>query len=381
MVDVRQVEMGGNLKEFLDVVKTIYEGDASYIRPLDQDLKDRLNPKKNPFFEHADGVLFTAHKGNRCVGRISASIDREHLDRYKDDTGFWGFLDTVDDPEVVKALLARAEAWLRDKGMKRAQGPMSLSINEEIGCLIEGFDTPPVLMMPHHRPYQSGLIEKAGYEKLKDVFAWKYTVGELNARTKKAHEEIKAMPEVTSRPVSLKDVERDTNIVLDVFNDAWSDNWGFVPMTRSEVRKTAADFKLILAPEITRIAFIDGEPAAVAVTLPNVNDMIKDLNGKLFPLGLPKLLYRLKVEGPRSARLIILGIRKKYRHIRKYAGLSLYLFGELNEGGKKIGIQWGELGWTLEENAPVNTAIKLMGAKLYKKYRIYARPLTAGGST
>jgi hypothetical protein len=381
MVDVRQVEMGGNLKEFLDVVETIYAGDANYIRPLDQDLKDRLNPKKNPFFEHADGVLFTAHKGNRCVGRISASIDREHLDRHKDETGFWGFLDTVDDPEVAKALLGRAEAWLRDKGMKRSQGPMSLSINEEIGCLIEGFDTPPVLMMPHHRPYQSGLIEKAGYEKLKDVFAWKYTVGQLNPRTKKAHEEIKAMPEVTSRPVSLKDVERDTNIVLDVFNDAWSDNWGFVPLTRAEMRKTAADFKLILAPEITRIAFIDGEPAAVAVTLPNVNDMIKDLNGKLFPLGLPKLLYRLKVEGPRSARLIILGIRKKYRHVRKYAGLSLYLFGELNEGGKKIGIQWGELGWTLEENAPVNTAIKLMGAKLYKKYRIYARPLTAGGAT
>jgi hypothetical protein len=380
MVDVRQVEMGGNLKEFLDVVKTIYEGDTNYIRPLDQDLKDRLNPKKNPFFEHADGVLFTAHKGKRCVGRISASIDREHLDRYKDQTGFWGFLDTVDDPEVAKALLGRAEAWLRDKGMKRAQGPMSLSINEEIGCLIEGFDTPPVLMMPHHRPYQSALIEKAGYEKLKDVFAWKYMVGELNARTRRAHDEIKAMPEVTSRPVSMKDVERDTSIVLDVFNDAWSDNWGFVPMTRSEVRKTAADFKLILAPEITRIAFIDGEAAAVAVTVPNVNDMIKDLNGKLFPFGLPKLLYRLKVEGPRSARLIILGIRKKYRNVRKYAGLSLYLFGELNEGGKKIGIQWGELGWTLEENAPVNTAIKLMGAKLYKKYRVYARPLEAGGS-
>jgi hypothetical protein len=379
MVDVRQVEMGGNLSEFLDVVKTIYEGDPNYIRPLDQDLKDRLNPKKNPFFEHGDGVLFTAHKGNRCVGRISASIDREHLDRHKDDTGFWGFLDTVDDIEVVKALLARAEAWLRDKGMKRAQGPMSLSINEEMGCLIEGFDTPPVIMMPHHRAYQSALIEKAGYEKLKDVYAWKYTVGELNARTKRAHEEVKAMPEVTSRQMSMKDIERDTNIVLDVFNDAWSDNWGFVPLTRAEVRKTAADFKLILAPEITRIAFIDGEPAAVALTIPNVNEMIKDLNGKLFPFGLPKLLYRLKVEGPRSARLIILGIRKKYRHVRKYAGLSLFLFGELNEGGKKIGIQWGELGWTLEDNAPVNTAIKLMGAKLYKKYRVYARPLKAGG--
>jgi len=378
MVEIREVPLGGpgrQLRDFLDVVDAVYAGDPSFVRPLDQDMKDRLNPKKNPFFEHADGTLFTAHRGGRCVGRISATIDREHIERYKDATGFWGFLDTIDDAEVAKELIAAAEKWLRGRGMKRAQGPMSLSINEEMGCLVDGFDTPPFLLMPHHRKYQGALIEQAGYAKAKDVYAWRYTVGDLNPRTKKAHEELKAVPELTSRPMSLKDIERDTEIVVDVFNDAWSDNWGFVPMTRAEVRKMASDFRLIAMPEITRIAFIDGEPAAVAVALPNLNELIRDLNGKLFPLGLLKLLYRLKVEGPKSARLVVLGIRKKYRHVRKYAGLSLYLFAELNEGGRRQRIEWGELGWTLEENSPVNTAIKLMGAKLYKTYRVYARSL------
>jgi hypothetical protein len=139
----------------------------------------------------------------------------------------------------------------------------------------------------------------------------------------------------------------------------------------------AKDFKLILEPELTRITFIDGEPAAVALALPNVNEMIGDLHGKLLPLGLPKLLYRLKVQGPKTARLVILGIRKKFRNVRKYAGMSVFLFGELHESGKRIGIQWGELGWTLEDNAPVNTAIKLMGGKMYKRYRVYDRPLAS----
>src|SRR5262249_32521577 len=149
------------------------------------DVGDRLNPKKNPFFEHADGAIFTAYQGGRCVGRVTAQVDREHLDRYKDDTGFFGFFDTIDDAGVAKDLLAKAEGWLKDKGMKRARGPMSLNMNEEIGCLVEGFDSPPVLMYPHHRPYQGGLIEQAGFEKVKDVFSWRYEVGELNARVKK----------------------------------------------------------------------------------------------------------------------------------------------------------------------------------------------------
>jgi hypothetical protein len=376
MVDIRQTPMGGDLREFLDVVDTIYKDDPRYIRPLDMDLRDRLDPKKNPFFEHGEGVVFTAHRGGKCVGRVTAQIDREHLSRHADEAGFFGFLDTVDDPEVTKALLENAERWLRGKGMKTARGPLSLNINEEMGCLVEGFDAPPVLMNPHHRAYQGGLIESAGYAKLKDVFGWRYDVGEPNARVRKAQDEIAKMPEVESRQFDKKHIDRDVATALEVFNDAWQDNWGFVPMTKKEADKMASDLKLFLVPEITRIVLVDGEPAAVAIALPNVNELIGDLHGRLFPLGIVKLLYRLKIEGAKSGRLLILGIKKKFRLQRKYAGLSLYLYAELNDGGKRVGMTWGELGWTLEDNAAVNTGIKLMGAKKYKTYRVYEKALT-----
>ena len=377
MVEIKQTPMGGNIRDFLDVVDRIYADDPRYIRPLDMEVKERLDPKKNPFFEHGEGVVFTAHKNGKCVGRVTAQIDKGHLARHKDDVGFFGFMDTIDDEEVAKALLAKAEGWLKGKGMKVARGPLSLNINEEMGCLVDGFDSPPVLMNPHHRPYQGSLIEKAGYAKAKDVFGWRYEVGEPNARVRKAQEEIKAMPEVTSRPMDKKNIARDVAIALDVFNDAWTENWGYVQMTRKEADKMAADLKLFLVPEITRLVLIDNEPAAVAIALPNVNELIGDLRGSLFPTGLVKLLYRLKIEGAKSGRLLILGIKKKFRMQRKYAGLSLYLYAELNDGGKRCGMTWGELGWTLEDNAAVNTGIKMMGAKKYKTYRVYEKNLTS----
>jgi len=375
-IEIREVKPGGNLGDFLDVVSTIYAKDPVFVRPLDQDLKDRLSQKKNPFFEHGEGAAFTAHDGGgACVGRITASIDREHLERYHDGTGFFGFLDTIDDAQVSGALLAKAEEWLRARGMKTVRGPVSMNVNEEMGCLVEGFDTPPYILMPHHWPYQAGLIEKAGYAKVKDLHAWSYAVGDLNARTKRAHDGITAMPEVTARMVSYKDMERDVELIMDVFNDAWSDNWGFVPLTRSEVRKMASDFKLFLIPEITRIASIEGEPAAVAVAIPNLNELLGDLGGKLFPFGLIKLLYRLKIVGPKTGRLLILGIRKKWRNVKKYAGLSIYLYAELNDSARRIGMTGGELGWTLEDNGPVNAGIRAMGAKPYKRYRVFEKAL------
>jgi hypothetical protein len=381
MVDIRQTPMGGRVDDFLNVVDDIYRGDPNYVRPLDMELKDRLHPKKNPFFDHGEGAIFCAYRNGQCVGRLTAQIDHVHLERFKDGTGFFGFFDTIDDEEAARELLARAESWLRGKGMKHARGPLSLNINEELGCLVDGFETPPYLMMPHHRPYQAGLIEKAGYQKLKDVFAWKYTVGEPNARVKKAHADVLAMPEVTSRTLSLKNLSSDVALFVDIFKDAWSDNWGFLPLTQREVEKTASDFRLLLMPDITRIVSIDGEPAAVAVALPNLNELIADLHGKVFPTGLVKLLWRLKVEGPKSARLIVLGIRKKYRHVRKYAAISAFMYAEMNEGGRKLGIREGELGWTLEDNGRVNAGIQLMGAKKYKTYRVFEKPLTNGASS
>lgn len=369
--------MGGKIQDFLDVVSYIYKDDPAFVRPLDQDLKDRLHPKKNPFFEHAEGVIFTAHKNDRCVGRVTAQIDRDHLAQHQDATGFFGFFDTTEDQEVATALLAAAEGWLRSKGMKRIRGPVSLGINEELGCLVEGFDTPPFILMPHHLPYQGGLIQGAGYDKEKDFYAWRYHVGEMNARTKKAHAEIAQLPEVSARQVSMRALDRDVDLIVDIFNDAWSDNWGFVPITKGEGRKLAQGLRLIADPEITRIVHIDGEPAAVAIALPNVNELITDLRGKLLPFGILKLLYRLKVVGAKSGRLFILGIRKQYRHVRKYAGLSAYLYAEMNEAGKRRGMSLGELGWTVEDNGPMNVAIRALGAERYKRYRVFTKALEA----
>lgn len=374
MVEIRQTAIGGNVDPFLNVVDYIYRDDPRFVRSLDMELKQRLS-RKNPFFEHAEGTIFTAHRNGFCVGRCTAQIDRSHLERYRDDTGFFGFFDTVDDPTVASALLDAASRWLADRGMKAIRGPLSLNMNEEIGCLIDGFDTPPMIMMPHHRAYQGGLIEQSGFAKIKDLYAWRYVVGELPPRVQKAHEEISALPEVKTRHVDKAHLERDVRIVMDIFNDAWSENWGFVPLSESELGKLAEDFKLLLHPELTFISEVDGEPAAFAIAIPNLNEIIRDFNGSLWPLGLPKLLYRLKIKGPETARLALLGIRKKFRAVKKYGALSAFLYAKLSMSGKNLGIKWGELSWTLEDNAPVNLGIKMMGGTVYKKYRVYQRDL------
>ena len=371
-LELRQTPIGGKITDFLNLVDYLYQRDPNYVRPLDMDMKDRLSAK-NPFFEHGDGVIFTAFRNGFCVGRCTAQMDREHLARYKDSVGFFGFFDTIEDEEVAKLLLDAASKWLRERGMKKIRGPFSLSINEEMGCLIEGFDTPPMVLMPHHLPYQGALIEKCGFQKLKDVYAWRYTVGEVPVRAQKAHDELAALPELKTRHIDMRNLDSEVRMVMQLFNDAWSENWGFVPFTEKELSKLAADLKLIAIPELTYIAEINGEPAAFAIALPNINELIRDMKGKLGPLELGKLLWRLKVKGPKTARLALLGISKKFRGQRKYAGLSIYLYSKLNESGQKLGIEWGELSWTLEDNGPVNVGIKFMGGKIYKKYRIYEK--------
>ena len=373
-VEIRHTALGGKLEPFLEVVSYIYRNDPNYVRALDFDMKQRLS-KKNPFFEHAEGVVLTAHRNGFCVGRATAQIDRAHLALHRDDAGFFGFFDTIDDQEVAGALLDAAAAWLRERGMKRMRGPISLGINEELGCLVDGFDTPPMILMQHHLPYQGGLIERAGLAKLKDFFAWRYVVGDIPPRAQRAHDEIEALPEVKSRHIDMKNFERDLRVVVDVFNDAWTDNWSFVPYSEAEVMRMGEELKLIAIPALSYITEIDGEPAAVAVALPNVNEVIRDLDGKLLPTGLAKLLWRLKVVGPKTARLALLGIRRKYRGVRKYAGLSTYIYAKMNRAGRDVGIQWGELSWTDEDNAPVNVGIRFMGGKIYKRYRVYERTL------
>lgn len=375
-IEIREVDGDKKvLADFLNVVDDIFAGDPSFVRPLDMDVCDRLNKKKNPFYEHGDAAAFVAYRGGQPVGRISASFDQLHLDKYKDNAGFFGFFDTVDDEEVSQALLGRAAEWLRGQDLAVMRGPFSLNINEEAGCLIDGFDTPPMIMMGHHRNYQAGLIEKAGLAKCMDLYAWDYQVGRVPARAQRAHDAIEAMPEVTWRYIDMKNVAADMQLIMDVFNDAWSDNWGSVPVTAREIQKTAEDMKLIAVPEITRLVFIDGEIAAVSMALPDLNELIHDAKGQLIPFGAAKLLWRLRVRGPKSGRLVILGIRQKWRNVRKYAGLSAFLYVSMNQSAHMLGMRRGELSWTLESNAPINVGIKMMGARIYKTYRIFEQAI------
>ena len=374
-VEIRQHQPGQDLKDFIRVPFEVYRDDPAWVPPLDMEITERLTPHKNPFFEHAEVGLFTAWKDGQPVGRISAQIDHEHLRIHKDDTGFFGFCDTVHDQEVASALLGAAEEWLASRDMRAMRGPFSLSINEEMGMLVEGFGTPPVIMSPHHRPYQGGLVEGAGLKKVKDCYGWKYHVLEPPARTRRAWQIINSLPEVRFRSVRPTRLKKEVHDMLDVFNDAWQNNWGFVPATDSEARKMAADLQLILDKELSFFAEIDGQPVAICVCTPNLNEAIRDFGGKLGVINSGKLIWRLKIRRVKSARLMLLGIRTELRGKKRYAPLAMAMISELNRRGLKRGYKWAELGWTLEDNQLINAAIRRMGATIYKRYRIYEKPI------
>jgi hypothetical protein len=375
-VEIREHRMGLDLEDFIRVQYDIFRNDPAYIPPLEMELRDRLTPGKNPLFEHAEGTLFTAWRGGKLVGRCSAQIDREHLRVHQDETGFFGFLDTIDDADVAHRLLASAESWLKARGMKRVRGPFSLTINEESGVLIDGFEHPPVLMMPHSTRYQAGLIESYGYEKVQDLYAWKYVVAEPPPRAAKAHADMMALPEVRFRSVDKSRMRQEVDTLVEIFNDAWSENWGFVPATEAEVAKMAQDFKLLLDPDLAFFAEVEGREVGMVVCIPNLNEAARDLNGKLFPFGWAKLLYRLKVKGTSSARLVLLGLRKDMRAKKRYGALSTAMYAELAyRGMKKPQYKWAELSWTLEDNRPINLGIKAMRAQIYKTYRVYEKAL------
>jgi GNAT superfamily N-acetyltransferase len=376
-IEIKEHRPGKNLKDFIQVAFDVYRDDPAWVPPLYMEITDRLTPGKNPFFDHAEVALFTAWQDGKAVGRISAQIDHEHLRVHKDNAGFFGFFDTVNDQEVASALLGAAEEWLSMRGITAMRGPFSLSINEETGMLVEGFDSPPTIMSPHHRPYQGALTEGAGLHKVKDCYGWKYQVVPAPARAQKAWETIKSLPEVRFRSVSPWKLRKEVHDILDVFNDAWRENWGFVPATDAEAKKMAADLQLILDKELSFFAEIDGQPVGICVCLPNLNEVIRDFQGKLSPINVGKLVWRLKIRRPKSARLMLLGIRTELRGKKRYAPLATAIIAELVRRGLKQGYEWAELGWTLEDNRLINAAIQSMGAKVYKRYRLFEKPIGA----
>lgn len=376
-IEIREHVPGGKTDDFIRAGEVVFRGDPMWVPPLHMMIGDRLNPKKEPFYQHAEVALFTAWKNDELVGRTSATVDRAWLETWKDDTGHFGFFDTIDDPEVAAALLGAAERWLRAKGMKRMNGPMSLSANQDIGILVDGFEHPPVLDMGHSRKYQGALAEACGLAKEKDLYAWRYdTKDGFNARTQKAWEHVQGMPEVKLRSVDLKRLRSELDLIMEIYNETWGGKWGYVPISSAELDKMAADLSLVLDRDMAFIAEIDGKAAGMCIAVPNLNEVIADLGGKLFPFGWAKLLYRTKVKHPSSARLILLGVREDIRkNVKRYGYLSAAMYVEVAKRGKAKGYEWAELSWTREDDAPINLGIRSMGAKIYKTYRVYEKQL------
>ena len=301
------------LGRFIRLPERLHRDDPHYIAPLHMERFDALTAK-NPFFGHADIQFWLARRGGRDVGRISAQIDHQALAIRPDAAGQFGMIAAEDDPAVFAALLDTAAAWLRGRGMKRMQGPFNLNINEEIGLLVDGFDTPPMLLMGHDKPYAAARLEEQGLVKEKDVLAYIYDITtDLPAGARRLLN--RPLPaKITVRRLDLKRYNEEIRTVTDIFNDAWRDNWGFVPLTETETEFLAKSLKPLLIPRLTSIVERDGVPVGFLVALPNLNEAIHDLGGKLLPLGFAKLLWRLKVAGVKTARVPLMGIRRSVAH-------------------------------------------------------------------
>jgi hypothetical protein len=283
---VRQANSKADKLAFLNVAFSVFRDTPQWVAPLYMERLEHLDPKKNPYFKHAEAQLFVAERNGEVVGRISAQVDRLHLERYNDATGQFGFLDAINDRDVFAALVNAAETWLRAKGMTRVRGPFSFSINDETGLLVDGFDTPPSMMMGHAQQYYKTHVEALGFTKVKDVYAYDYDLrAPLTREIERAWRWAKKTTQISVRPLDKKNMAGELDIIMSIFNDAWSANWGFVPFTPDELKLLGTNLKMLVTGNYVAIASYNGEPAAMAITLPNLNEWIAGLNGRLLPLG------------------------------------------------------------------------------------------------
>ena len=373
-VRVRALGFGRAAAPFVDVLWRIHEGDPAWIPTLRRVQLERLDPARAPFLQYGRAQLFIAERDGRAVGRISAQLNPLHDEKWGEAAGFFGHFDCCDDQEAATALFEAAESWLRERGAAFARGPFNFTINDESGCLVDGFDTPPMVAMPHGQRWFPDLIEANGYQQVKDLWAYRYPVAApLGERRERARQRIIEHPRVHVRTFSKRHLRRDVRIAAEIFNDAWVDNWGSLPITADEADRLAADLVKFADPRLTAIVEIDGDPAAMVISIPNLNECARDLNGQLFPFGWAKLLWRLR-RGPRSGRVMLLGVRQKWR-TREFATLGLMLTAEIHVRGAQHGYEWAELGWVLEDNHLLNHALNRTDAEVYKVYRIYEKPL------
>ncbi len=372
MVKIKKVENEKDLLAFIKLPWKIYRDDPAWVPPLILERKEFLS-KKNPFFTHGEAEFFLAYRGNEPVGRISVQVNRLHLKRYGAE-GHFGFLEAIEDEEVFQALLSTAEEYLRKRGLKKVLGPFNFSINQECGLLVEGFESPPSFLMGHARPYYDQMLKKCGYRKAKDLLAYLMTrTPETLTRVERLIP--KSSVNVKTRKISKGRLAEELDLIFQIFNDAWSENWGFLPFTREEYLYLGQSLKYLVPEDYVRVAEVEEEPAAFIVVLPDLNELIRDLNGRLFPLGLIKLLFRFWLRPPKRARVVLMGVKRKYQ--RRLLGplLILRLISDTKEALLQRGVEALELSWILEDNVRMCRLAEALGAKRYKVYRIYEREL------
>ena len=376
-LEIRRVTSRRDLARFIRLPWRIYQGDPCWVPPLIRDVALRLNRSRHPFFEHASMELFLACRGREVSGRIAAIVDERHNRFHHDRVGFFGMFECIDDLEAARALFRAAETWCGNRGMTRVRGPMNLSMNDECGFLLEGFDAPPVLMMTYTPKYYLDLCEGCDLVKSKDLHAYrKDDVGVLD-RIAALVERVKTKERVRVRPIDMAHFDREVGLIKEIYNSAWELNWGFVPMTEKEMDLLASQLRPIVEPALVLFAEVDGNSVGVSITLPDYNQVLRHMNGRLGPLSLLKMLYyRRKITGLRA---IVFGIRREFRR----TGISTVLYYETEKAAERLGYQWCEMSWTLEDNAMINRFDEAVGGRLYKKYRIYEKdiPITAESHT
>jgi hypothetical protein len=370
--DITPLVTRRDMREFLDLPRRLYADDPAWIAPLDVELRQRFSPRSH-FLRHARWQGWLARRDGRVVGRITAQLDELET---QEGLGYFGMFESEDDREIAAALLDAAGSWLREQGATRLRGPLNLHMNEEVGMLVEGFDTPPYVLMGHARPYYADLLTAAGCTPVKDLLAYRIHPDFEAPRV------MQRLAERASRRVRVREFRRasadeDAEIMRDIFNDAWSGNWGFTPMDREEWGDTVRTLIRLMPDDYVQIAELDGEPVAFIVALPNLNEAARDLGGRLLPFGWLRFLWRLKVSHPRTARVPLMGVRRELQHSRLGPTLAFLVIDAVRRGLIRRGVREVEMSWILDDNMGMRNIIETIGGDAYKRYRLYEKTLSA----
>ena len=376
---VRKVEAGADWDAFYQAAYVCQGHDPYWVPPLRYMQSAQLNPKENPWFDHGEAAFWVALKNGQPVGRISAQVDRAHLALRKDDSGFFGFFETIDDQDTTNALFDEALLWLKNKGMKRALGPFSLNINEEAGLLIYGFGCSPRMMMGHAQPYYQTRVEGAGFVKSVDMDAYLTAMDTALPFKQMAwlQKTLDRDKRLTLRHLNPKKFDEDIATVVRIWNVAWVDNWNSLPLTEREVRHMASELKMLLIPELVWFAEVSGVPAAMCVAFPDLNEMVKDMKGTLLPFNWAKLGWRLLTRKSfvSGTRVPLMGVMPEYKNKTMGSVLALLTVGAVRRESLRLGFPVCEMSWVLDSNHQTRHSIEGIGGKIYKTYRMFEQAI------